>query len=233
MWCTDSAQCEGGASCVFFTDATTTTSWSGIVGIGLSRSPFLRRLLGHVVGGFFAADDDNDGGGGDDSNDDGEEPEPGSMLRRPRRLRHRQQQRRRRRRRLRETCSEMCETWENGVCEDGGPQSVSAACALGTDCLDCGARPLQDDFQYGWCADTCASARNGACEDGGPGATAATCEYDSDCADCGGKARVVSGMGYYEHACGAEETAYYAFVMTASLVLAVAVLYPSRAELLR
>ena len=28
----------------------------------------------------------------------------------------------------------------NGVCEDGGPNSLSISCALGTDCDDCGPR---------------------------------------------------------------------------------------------
>ncbi|MFO7178431.1 MAG: hypothetical protein DIU78_007015 [Pseudomonadota bacterium] len=39
-----------------------------------------------------------------------------------------------------EACTDECAESDNGVCEDGGPGSVSAACAFGTDCSDCGAR---------------------------------------------------------------------------------------------
>jgi hypothetical protein len=39
----------------------------------------------------------------------------------------------------------FCMGWEkaevgNGICDDGGPESVNSACALGTDCTDCGPR---------------------------------------------------------------------------------------------
>lgn len=39
-----------------------------------------------------------------------------------------------------EACIEECAGSDNGECEDGGPGSVSAACAFGTDCIDCGPR---------------------------------------------------------------------------------------------
>ena len=38
------------------------------------------------------------------------------------------------------TCSEECKYTNDGWCDDGGPDSLTNFCALGTDCLDCGAR---------------------------------------------------------------------------------------------
>lgn len=37
-------------------------------------------------------------------------------------------------------CTDTCFWPNNGLCDDGGPGSASARCALGTDCTDCGTR---------------------------------------------------------------------------------------------
>lgn len=37
-------------------------------------------------------------------------------------------------------CIDNCLSRGDGICQDGGPGSASYACALGTDCTDCGAR---------------------------------------------------------------------------------------------
>jgi hypothetical protein len=37
-------------------------------------------------------------------------------------------------------CSEECTYTDDGWCDDGGPDSLTDFCALGSDCLDCGAR---------------------------------------------------------------------------------------------
>jgi hypothetical protein len=38
-------------------------------------------------------------------------------------------------------CSNDCEFGYDGFCDDGGPDSATAACELSTDCADCGPRP--------------------------------------------------------------------------------------------
>ena len=38
------------------------------------------------------------------------------------------------------SCSNTCNSANDGECDDGGPRSQYAVCALGTDCADCGAR---------------------------------------------------------------------------------------------
>jgi len=119
----------------------------------------------------------------------------------------------------------------NGVCQDGGdgadqtyancasgePCNVGygnlpyggSTCAYGTDCADCGPRPMGlpapsppplppplsplppfapgDEVLcydgYGYCYGGYAS--NGVCNDGGPGSLDAACAFGTDCADCG------------------------------------------------
>lgn len=39
-------------------------------------------------------------------------------------------------------CTDTCSTRFDGECDDGGPDSVYDVCALGTDCTDCGPRPV-------------------------------------------------------------------------------------------
>jgi hypothetical protein len=74
-------------------------------------------------------------------------------------------------------CTDSCDTAKDGVCGD----DASDACALGTDCDDCGPRVGGTSF----CSDTCSTHGNKKCEDGGPGSAAATCPLGSDCSDCG------------------------------------------------
>lgn len=89
-----------------------------------------------------------------------------------------------------------------GVCQDGGPGSPAhifwwKPCDYGTDCDDCGPRPVLSPsppphppappFAPGGtaCSDTCFSAGDGVCDDGGRGAEGDLCGYGTDCADCG------------------------------------------------
>jgi hypothetical protein len=78
------------------------------------------------------------------------------------------------------TCEDTCETANNEICEDGGPDATANSCALGTDCADCG---LARGSTI--CKDTCATSNNGICEDGQPGSEADTCALGTDCTDCG------------------------------------------------
>ncbi len=82
-------------------------------------------------------------------------------------------------------CDDSCPTTpgsaQNGVCEDGGSNSVAALCPHGTDCADCGARNFVDTV----CSDDCPTAANGQCEDGAPRSIAAACALGTDCTDCG------------------------------------------------
>merc|ERR1719272_1954471 len=39
-------------------------------------------------------------------------------------------------------CLHTCASARDGLCDDGGPGSQYAICALGTDCVDCGYRAL-------------------------------------------------------------------------------------------
>jgi len=74
---------------------------------------------------------------------------------------------------------------DNGDCEDGGHRSTWDACALGSDCSDCGAREVPADTG---CADDCKWSNqigNGRCDDGGPGSVRDHCDLGSDCTDCG------------------------------------------------
>lgn len=40
-------------------------------------------------------------------------------------------------------CSDTCEYAGDGACDDGGPDSEFDECDYGTDCTDCGSRPVQ------------------------------------------------------------------------------------------
>jgi hypothetical protein len=93
-------------------------------------------------------------------------------------------------------CMDTCPWAFDGECDDGGPGSLYAVCALGTDCGDCGPRsggstspdgPADDGSGWsgGTCIDTCTWAFDGECDDGGPGSLYAVCPLGSDCADCG------------------------------------------------
>ena len=58
-------------------------------------------------------------------------------------------------------CDNSCTLAFDGLCDDGGPDSFSDICALGTDCVDCGPR--------------------GATDGGAPDAFGACCETDGSC----------------------------------------------------
>ena len=98
-------------------------------------------------------------------------------------------------------CLEECGTPGDDVCDDGGSdfyfgtaavgglggtKSVSNDCPLGTDCLDCGPRPVV------LCVDTCeggngkeAYVSDNLCDDGGENSVYSLCGFGTDCADCG------------------------------------------------
>ena len=54
----------------------------------------------------------------------------------------------------RDMCENTCSHSRDGVCDDGGANSLSSLCELGTDCADCGGRSITDprslgiSFQY-------------------------------------------------------------------------------------
>jgi len=95
----------------------------------------------------------------------------------------------------------------DGICDDGGPNSNYAYCPYGNDCTDCLQRPRVPPPPW-WnssatppplppylpgevlparvaCLDFCRFADDGTCDDGGPGSTFEDCKYGSDCKDCG------------------------------------------------
>ena len=86
-------------------------------------------------------------------------------------------------------CDNACRWSYDGECDDGGPGAQHAVCAYGSDCYDCGARPLPGaaprPVTYEFCEDTCVSAYDGVCDDGGPGSVYAICPVGTDCYDCG------------------------------------------------
>ena len=43
-------------------------------------------------------------------------------------------------------CSDSCALADNGICEDGGYNAESNACAFGSDCSDCGGTPKPAAF---------------------------------------------------------------------------------------
>ena len=56
-------------------------------------------------------------------------------------------------------CDNTCSSASDGVCDDGGPTSVGAGCAYGTDCTDCGSRGGAGDAAGGECVEQ--NDRNG------------------------------------------------------------------------
>lgn len=98
---------------------------------------------------------------------------------------------------------------DDGVCDDGGPESRYEICnwdptipGYGSDCNDCGPRepqkasptdpppsiPLPPN-RPGMCSETCEGApfyaSDGVCDDGGPGSEYDKCKIGTDCSDCG------------------------------------------------
>ncbi|MFK7986977.1 MAG: hypothetical protein AB8I08_13210 [Sandaracinaceae bacterium] len=99
-----------------------------------------------------------------------------------------------------EGCSDTCRYANDGECDDGGPGASYAACALGTDCGDCGPRsgdtrtpPPPPEPAASICSDTCTWANDGECDDGGFGAEYAGCALGTDCGDCGPREATSAG----------------------------------------
>ena len=86
-------------------------------------------------------------------------------------------------------CLNTCFYNSDALCDDGGPGSEFAICAYGSDCEDCGPRPVLPPQPApplpGLCLNTCVYAGEGDCDDGGPGSEYSFCAYGSDCEDCG------------------------------------------------
>jgi hypothetical protein len=93
-------------------------------------------------------------------------------------------------------CTDTCRYAKNGTCDDGGPNSDTIYCSLGTDCTDCKAARTGGTSL---CFDSCATKTNGKCEDGGPGSLAKTCEYGSDCTDCKPRLGLCSNDCYWAY----------------------------------
>ena len=47
-------------------------------------------------------------------------------------------------------CLDTCAYANDGVCQDGGPNSADSSCAYGTDCADCGGRPYDSGKGIGF-----------------------------------------------------------------------------------
>ncbi|MFK7986361.1 MAG: hypothetical protein AB8I08_10045 [Sandaracinaceae bacterium] len=75
-------------------------------------------------------------------------------------------------------CSDTCGTSNDGECDDGGPDSLFSACALGTDCGDCG--PRDPDVT---CTPDCAGRACG--PDGCGGSCAPGCSSGQSCSASG------------------------------------------------
>lgn len=94
-------------------------------------------------------------------------------------------------------CNNTCDYPSDGTCDDGGPGSDYALCALGSDCDDCGSRagdsdpvdpdpdPDPDPGPTAGCSNTCEYASDGDCDDGGPFSDYSYCALGTDCDDCG------------------------------------------------
>src|SRR5690554_2735869 len=93
-------------------------------------------------------------------------------------------------------CENTCGSAGDGQCDDGGTGAQFDSCAYGTDCSDCGSRPVIEEPDPDpdpepdpdpICADTCQYANDGECDDGGPSAAYDVCTYGTDCGDCGAR----------------------------------------------
>ncbi|MFK8004465.1 MAG: hypothetical protein AB8H86_33165 [Polyangiales bacterium] len=98
-------------------------------------------------------------------------------------------------------CTNTCDSSNDNECDDGGPNSLYDICDLGTDCADCGPRPVggaggaapppapprapQGVPAPNGCTNTCNTANDNECDDGGPNSLYNVCALGTDCADCG------------------------------------------------
>nr|XP_006816574.1 PREDICTED: protein SpAN-like [Saccoglossus kowalevskii] len=76
-------------------------------------------------------------------------------------------------------CNNECKWNADGMCDDGGSNSMFNVCDYGSDCNDCGVR---DDAI---CDTLCNYNDDGECDDGGPNSDWNVCPFGSDCIDCG------------------------------------------------
>jgi len=86
-----------------------------------------------------------------------------------------------------------CYYLNDGVCDDGGPNSLYSDCALGHDCADCGDRcvPQPPAAPPTCCENNCGpDTSDGFCDDGGLGAHYTSCGLGNDCTDCGNRCAV-------------------------------------------
>ncbi|TXD36327.1 hypothetical protein FRC96_09620 [Lujinxingia vulgaris] len=93
-------------------------------------------------------------------------------------------------------CTNACSSANDGQCDDGGTGALFESCAYGTDCADCGERPVIEEPDPDpdpepdpepICTDSCQYANDGECDDGGPAAQYDVCTYGTDCGDCGSR----------------------------------------------
>ncbi|TXD37767.1 hypothetical protein FRC98_08755 [Lujinxingia vulgaris] len=89
-------------------------------------------------------------------------------------------------------CTNTCSSARDGQCDDGGTGALFESCDYGTDCADCGSRPVieepdPDPDPEPICTDSCQYANDGECDDGGAGAQYDVCTYGTDCGDCGSR----------------------------------------------
>ena len=97
-------------------------------------------------------------------------------------------------------CTNTCSSANDNECDDGGPNSLYNVCDLGTDCNDCGPRPVGGGGGGGaappprapagvpaasGCDNTCNTANDNECDDGGPNSLYNVCALGTDCNDCG------------------------------------------------
>jgi hypothetical protein len=81
-------------------------------------------------------------------------------------------------------CDTSCSWDGDGVCDDGGTDSVFSVCTFGSDCTDCGPRNPCLDTCTPWL--TSAYAGDGTCDDGVSGSSGSSlCDAGTDCSDCG------------------------------------------------
>lgn len=77
-------------------------------------------------------------------------------------------------------CSDTCQYANNGVCDDGGPNSVSQLCDCGTDCADCGERLTID------CNNISSSSSSGGSSSGGSSSSSSSGSSSSSSSSGGG-----------------------------------------------
>ncbi|NOX57604.1 MAG: carboxypeptidase regulatory-like domain-containing protein [Planctomycetes bacterium] len=75
------------------------------------------------------------------------------------------------------TCENTCDFSDDGVCDDGGPDSFSRSCTFGSDCGDCGTRLGSKEGDDASSDERLGDAANGVGTDGG--ATGETSESDA------------------------------------------------------